>query len=851
MSGGPMSGGPSGGWGLALRFARRELRGGVRGFRVFLACLALGAFAIAAAGSTRTAVEAALAADAQGLLGGDLLLRQTYRVLTEDQRAALTAHGRLSESREMRAMARAGDRQALVELKAVDAAYPLYGALRLAPDRPLGSALARDADGRWGAVAEPALVDRLGLAVGDTLRLGEATLVLTAVIAHEPDRVASVVSFGPRLMVGEAALADTGLLQPGSLVHGISRLRVTDGTDPGALGQSLLVRFPDAAFQMRTTEDAAPGLQRFLGDIALFLTLVGLTALLVGGIGVANAVRAYVDGRARTIAVLKMLGAPAAMVFRIYLLQIGALALLGVAVGVAAGALAPWALSGVLAGLLPVAVGGGPYLRPLVEATAFGLLTALVFGLWPLSRTRGIPAAALFRAAAQSGLPPPRGAVVLAIAVGALALAGLTVATADRPGVALGFVLGALAALAVFRLAAHGLTRLARAATARPGVRVGWRLALANLHRPGAPTASVVLSLGLGLSVLVTVALIEANLNRQIGERMPEDAPAFFYIDIQPAQRAPFRAAVAGVAGAKVVRMADMIRGRIVALNGRPVDEASVDPDVRWAVRGDRGLTTAATPPPGALLTQGEWWPADYTGPPLFSVAAGIAHGLGLGLGDTVTVNVLGRTITGTVANLREVDWATLSMNFAFVASPGALSAAPRTWIATVAAPPGREAAIERAVTAVAPNASAIRVREALATVQGVLEAAGQAVRATAAITLVAGGLVLAGAIAAGHRRRIYDAVVLKVLGARRGDILRAYLIEYGLMGLATGLLAAATGTLAAWAVLAQVMHADWAWMPGVTAAVLTTCVALTLAGGFLGTWRALAHKASPWLRDD
>lgn len=836
-------------WRLAVRFALREMRGGLRGFRVFLACLALGAFAIAAAGSTKSAVEAGMEADAQALLGGDLTLRQTYRVLTDEQRAALTAHGRLTEMREMRAMARAGGAQALVEVKAIDQAYPLYGQMRLSPAQNLSDALSQGET--WGAVAEESLANRLGLRVGDTLRVGEATLTLTGLIDHEPDRVASVFAFGPRLMVTQAALEATGLIQPGSLIRNITKIRLIDPAEAKALGREMIQRFPEAGFQARTSDDAAPGLQRFLDNITLFLTLVGLTALLVGGIGVANAVKAYVDGRVETVAVLKTLGAPAGLVFRVYSLQIGLLALAGVALGLGFGALAPWALSGILSQLLPVELQGGLYPGPLLEAAAFGLLTALVFGLWPLSRTRDIPAAALFRSSFAGQLPWPRRGTALAIAAGGLVLAGLTIATADRKGVAAAFVVGSLVALVVFRGAAALVMRAARARTARPGLRVGWRLALANLHRPGAPTASVILSLGLGLSVLVTVALIEANLNRQIGERMPETAPAFFFIDIQAQQREAFREAVASVPGAEVIALADMIRGRIVALNGTPVDETTVDPDVRWAVRGDRGLSTAAVAPDNAIMTQGDWWPADYAGPPLFSVAAGIAQGLGVGIGDTVTVNILGRDITGTVANLREVDWASLSMNFAFMASPGALSAAPRTWIATVAAPAGQEAAVERAVTEAVPNASAIRVRQALDTVQAILEAAGQAVRATAAITLVAGGLVLAGAIAAGHRRRIYDAVVLKVLGAVRGDVLKAYLIEYGIMGLATGLIAAGVGSLAAWAVLVHVMRAEWTWMPGVVVTVLAACVLLTLAGGFLGTWRALTHKAAPLLRNE
>lgn len=833
---------------MAWRLARREMRGGLKGFRVLLACLALGVFAIAAAGSTRSAVEAGMEGDAQALLGGDIEARQTYRSLTDDQRAAFADHGTVSSLREMRAMARAGDQRALTELKAVDAAYPLYGAVVLDPAMPLAEALAQR-DGTWGAVVEPSLANRLGITVGDSVRLGDATLQVRATIRGEPDRISAMFAFGPRTMIALPALADTGLVQPGSLIRDVTRLRIEDGSAAAALAKALEARFPDAGWRLRLVDQAAPGLERFLGNVTLFLTLVGLTALLTGGIGVANAVKAFVDGRVRTIATLKTLGASSGLVFRAYLMQIGLLALAGIVVGLVLGALAPLAVSAAAGDLLPVEAKFGIYPKPLLQAAGFGLLIALVFGLWPLARTLNIPAAALFRALPAEGRVWPGRGVGMVIALSAVALAVLTVASADRKGVAAGFVVGAILALALFRGMASLVMRLARRPRAhgRPAL----RLALANLHRPGAPTPSVVLSLGLGLSVLVAIALVEANLGRQIGERMPETAPAFYFIDIQGHQRDRFAEIVQGIGGADIIATADMVRGRVVALRGQPVDENSVDPDARWAVRGDRGLTTAAEKPADATVVAGEWWAADYSGPPLLSVAQNIAQGLGLNIGDTVTLNVLGREITGTIANLRDVDWSTLSMNFAFIVSPGILDAAPRTWIATVAATPAVEDRVEAAVVDEMSNVSAIRVRQALDAVQRILGAAGQAVRATAGVTLAAGALVLAGAVAAGHRRRIYDAVVLKVLGARRRDVLRAYLIEYGIMGAATGVIAAVVGTASAWAVLVLVMRADWVLMPGVIGSVVAACIVLTLAGGFLGTWRALAHKASPLLRNE
>lgn len=837
---------------LAWTFARRELRGGLVGFRVLMACLALGVFAIAAAGSTNQAVRAGMRDDAQMLLGGDLEARLSYRALTDEQRTMMAAHGTLSDLRELRAMARTGTSTALAEVKAVDAAYPLYDRMTLRGADSLATALAPDG-ATWGAAAEPGLADRLGITLGDQFEVGSVTFVLRALIDREPDRVASVFAFGPRLMIAEQALEATGLIQPGSLIRSVTRLRIEDGTSGKALMESLDTAFPDAGWRLRTVDEAAPGLQSFLDNITLFLTLVGLTALLVGGIGVANAVRAFIDGRITTIATLKCLGASSRLVFRVYLLQIGVLAGIGIGIGLVLGVLTPLVAGAALGDVLPVQARFGVYIVPILSSAAFGVLTALVFGLIPLARARLIPAAALFRDAVTAGgqgrFRLDRVGWVIVVCV--IALIALTIFSSERRDVAAGFVVGSGVALILFRLAAGLVMRGARWAMTRVAGRPALRLGLANLQRPGAPTASVVLSLGLGLTVLVTIALIQANLRAQIIDRLPQTAPAYFVIDIQNDQRQSFDRAVSTIEGAHVLRMADMVRGRIIALNGKPLREEDVAPEARWAVRGDRGFSSAATMPENTELATGTWWAADYAGPPLISLTADIAKGLGVVVGDAVTVNVLGRELTGTIASTRTVDWSSLSMNFAFLFSPATLEGAPRSWIATVAAPQGSETALERAIVDAVPNATAISVRQALATVRDILETAGQAVRATAAITLLAGGLVLSAAIAAGHRRRIYDAVVLKVLGAVRADILRAYVIEYGILGLATGVIAAAVGTVAAWAVLVFVMRGSWQFMPGVALGTVALCVVATTVAGFIGTARAMLARPGRLLRNE
>ncbi len=838
---------------LAWRLARRELRAGLRGFRIFVACLAIGVGAIAAVGSLSEAFVAGLAANARVLHGGDVDVRLNNRPADGDELTGLKARSTaLSRAVEMRAMARPIDEAAagklhLVELKAVDAAYPLVGAVGLDSDIPLAQALAKHGEA-WGAVADKSLFNRLEIAVGDRVRIGGAEFVLTAVLEREPDRVASVVSFGPSVLISDAALPATGLEQPGSQIQYHYRVLVPAGTAPAAWSAALGGAFPQASWRIRTLDEAAPGVERFIQRLAQFLTFAGLTALLVGGIGIGNAIRAYLEAKTPTIATFKCLGAPADLVFEAYLLQILVLAAIGIAIGLLAGALLPLVGVWALGSLSPVTPAAGIYLRPLVTATVFGGLTTVAFALWPLGRARDIPAQALFRAKVVPLSGRPRRAIFWAAIGAALLLSVLIVATASQKNFAIVFVLGAAATLGVLRLAASLVMRLASKAGGRR--RPALRLALANLHRPGASTPGVMVSMGLGLAVLVAVVLIEGVLSRQINDRLPQMAPAFFFIDIQPDQVAAFEKAVTEVPGSGGFRRMPSLRGRIVKIDGVDVSKVDIDSGSRWAVEGDRALTYSVAMPEDTRLVAGEWWPDDYRGPPLISLDAGIARGFGVGVGDSLTLNVLGREIEARIASLREIDWRSLRFDFALVFSPGLLERAPHSHIAAIQADASAEDAVERAATRDFPNVSVIRVREALVAAAEMLQGVSGAVRATAGIAILAGILVLAGAIATDQRKRVYDAVVFKVLGANRRTVLGAFLLEYGLLGFFTGAIAVAIGTITAWAVVVFLMDMVWTFLPAAAAATVALAVVLTVVLGFAGTWRALGQKAAPHLRN-
>ena len=840
---------------LAWRLARRELRGGLRtrfrGFRIFLACLVLGTAAIAAVGSVSASLEAGLAADARALLGGDVELRIFHRSATVDQVRWLIANGTVSEVVELRAMARApgAGRQRMVELRAVDRRYPLVGELALGGGGELDSALA-PRDGVHGMIADASLLARLGLEVGDRIELGESELRITATLAREPDRATRGIQLGPSVIISRAALRETGLLRPGSLSRYLYRIILPRGASVADFKTRLAASFPDAAWRVRDFGGAAPGLQRFIDRMTLFLTLVGLSALLIGGVGVGNAVHAFLAQRVTSIATLKCLGAPSRLVLRIYLVQIMVLAAGGIAVGLALGGAAPALATPLLAGLLPVDPRPGLYPGPLALAAAFGVLTALTFSLWPLFRAGRTPAAGLFRQVVAPLAGWPRGRELAVLGLLALALAGLTILSARDMRLALWFTGGSIVAMAGFRIAALLAMRAARA-WPRPR-RPRLRLAIANLHRPGAPTPSVVMSLGLGITVLVAITSIERNFDRQVNEVLADRAPAFYFIDIQPDQVADFEALVAATPGAGKVRRVPMLRGRITAIAGTPVGELQTPHEHGWVTRGDRGLTWSRRPPRrGSKIVAGEWWPADYDGPPLISFDAAAAKSYDIGVGDTVTFNILGRRIVARIANLRRIDWMSLGMNFVVIFSPGLLERMPQISIATVAIDPAGEDALEAAVVDRFPNVSAIRVREVLEQVNDILGSINTAMRAVAGIAIAAGVLVLAGAIAAGRRQRIYDAVILKTLGATRRDVLVAYLIEFALLGLLTAGIAAFAGAVASWFVTTEIMHIEWSLTPVAMFWTTAICVAVTLVFGIMGAWRALGQRAAPLLRTE
>ena len=826
---------------MVWTLARRELRGGVRPFRLLVMCLALGVAAIAAIGSTRAALFAGLRADARSLLGGDLELSSTTMEL-EDSELAI-AGSTLSRTVDLRAMARHRESSALVELKAVDGAYPLYGAVETEPPGAL-----REVVANGGALVDPALAARLSLVVGDALTVGDAVLTVRGLLVTEPDRGIRGFELGPRVMVAPEALPATGLVQPGSLVRYSYRVKLPETVDVEKVAEPLRARLPGTRIVTHT--DATPGVKRFIDRVTQFLTLVGLTALLVGGVGVSNAVSTFIESKLSTIATLKCVGAASRTVTAVYLGLTALLAMLGIAVGVVVGAAAPIVVLPLVAQALPIVARGGLYWQPLAQAAAFGAVTAMVFALWPLARVSAVKPASLFRSRVVTARARPTGGMLAATIFGLVVLVALVVVGARDPSTAAVFVGAVSVAFVVFAAMARLVARVATGLAARIGASP-LRLGLGGVARNSASTNRTAMTLGLGLTVLSAIAIIESNLSRELGEGRTTDPPAFFFVDIQAAEATAFQDELAALPGVTRVDSVPMLRGRITAVAGKPVDTLVVPERSRWAIESDRGMTYAARPPEGTRIAQGTWWSDDYAGPPLVSFDAELARDLGVGLGDTLSFSVLGRELTATIASLRDIDWRGMNINFTVVLSPAALAGAPHTVLATAHVAPAQEEAVFERVAKDFPHVSTVRVRDGIARLQSIMAGIAAAVRSAAALTLLMGLLVLVAGIIASQTQRIQDAVVFKVVGATRATAAAVFLAEHGLTGFATALVASILGSAAAYGVLVGLMDMPWQPAPAALAITLTLGTVTSLTVGAVGTFGALGKKPAALLREE
>ncbi|SHN52967.1 ABC transporter permease [Erythrobacter sanguineus] len=836
-------------WSTAWTIARRDLNARFRGLRLLLVCIFLGTAALAAIGTLTSAIERELASSGQELLGGDLEVEVWQRDLSAEELAALGEYGEVSGGFRLQAMASTPDAAAPIELKAVDAKWPMFGALVLADGREVAAPSGTDA---W--IAESAL-ERLGIKVGDEFTVGTARLTAAGVIADEPDRLSEGFQLGPTVIVAEDVPAQAGLLQPGALYQSKHRVAFADpGRNPEAVEEALTKAFPDAGFDIRTRDRASPGADRFVRQMSDFLTLVGLAALVIAGIGIAGGVSSYLDQRRTSIATLKVLGATSSDIVRIYAMQIGVASLAGSIAGLAAGVLVTPLLAAALDGLLPVDSGFIIAPAPLALAGAYGLLVAFAFAAAPLLRARTFPAMALMR----SGVVPlsrDRRALI-ATGIGLAAICALALLTTDQPMLSGGFLLGAGAALLVLSGLGWAIQHLARRLP-RPANPL-LRSALSNIHRPGAPTGALVTALGFGLAAFVLLAAVQSAIDGNIQSRVPREAPDYFVLDVPRDKERRFIELVQADFPKAAIRSVPTMRGAVLAYGPRDAMTRVADlaeiPEGAWALRGERGLTYADRLPPGNRVIAGQWWSPMHDGEPLVSIDTQLAEATGLKVGDYLTIGILGVERTARIANLREIDWESMGFNFTLVFSRNAISDAPHNLAATIDLPddadPAARGALLRAMVRKLPSSSVIEIGGILVEARNLLQQVSLATLAAAAVTVLAGLAVLMGAIAAARAARTYDTVMLRVLGASRRQILLLQLAEYGLIAGVLALVALGLGSALAWVVITQLFSFDWLPDWGQVLGVLGLGVALVLAFALAGSLPLLRAKPARALRE-
>ncbi len=799
---------------LFLTLALRELRGGLRHFRLFLACLIIGTAVIAAVASLSANIRQTIFDEAKTLLGGDISLSATNHQATPDELNFIQQWGRVSEVVEMRAMASFGTSVALVELKGVGEGYPLLGSL----DRTDGLPAKLE---EHTVLVAPDLLDRLNTKVGDTIMIGSTNFLISGVIKNEPDRATGAFGLGPRIIARTEDMQKAGFLGPEELVHYHERILLTEPQALLDFQKAWSKRFPKSTFTTHNFHDANQSTSRFVSRLQLFLTLAGLATLLIGGIGILNATQAYLLRKIPTIAILKSTGASQRLVFSIYAALLTLIALLGALTGAIIGAISAWLIVPYLAQFFPIRTTVAFYPLALIEAIWFGLLTVAVFAIAVLGRCISVRPALLFRSPSTiAGSKMARGWIFINLFL-IILLAGSLVLTAADKKIAIGFVFAAIFSIGILT----AIARLLQWGARRYRFNRPWaRLAAGNISRPGSATLSVTLSVGIGLTVLIALLVVEGNFRHEVGGTLPAVAPSLFFVDIQPDQREAFTNLINNTAGVHDLNLRPMVRGRIASLNGIPAEQVKVKGGAKWALESDRGLSYAAEAPPGNPLVTGKWWGRNYDGPPLVSLDRKLADGMGLKLGDKIGLSIAGQPLDVTIANLRDVDYLTLQINFSLILSPGTIEQFPATFLGTARVDNGQQAelAVIRLITSHFPNISSIDIRDQLATFQKLVDQVAFAVRIIALITLFSGLMVLASSLISTLDRRAYDITMFKVLGASRQDIMRSFLAEWLALAVFTATISTILGSAGAWLILRSMDWVHYQWLP---VTLIKTCV--------------------------
>ena len=836
----------------ALKIALREIRGGIKGFRIFIICLALGSMALAAISSTKQSINVGLDQKAVEILGGDVSVGFTYRFASKNELDFIKENSSsFTETTDFRSMAIVSKNSlpvdsTLIQVKGVDINYPLYGKIKTTPNIPITNAL-KKVDGIYGLIVAKSLLTRLNLVLGDQIQVGNKLFDVRALLLTEPDAGGSPFSFAPKVIAYSDGLIESGLLTLGTMFDTDYKLKAP-GIDLKQVEEKANKLFKQSGMRWKDSSEATPGIDRFVDRLTSFLLLIGMAGLAIGGIGVALSVTVYLESKNVTIATLKTLGANDKLIFNSYFLIILAFAIIGSTLGAFLGALIPIGFGPLLASKFPIPIIFDFYYQPVLIAIFYGILTAVVFSTWPLGRMINNNVSTLIRNTPSKKIVLPHFRYQFLCIFTLLVLIFSFSIRSPQPLISIGVFCGIAISLVLLLTMAQGIkiicSALARNNVFKNSLRT--RLALSSINGPNSEVSLTMLSVGLGLIVLATIGQIDHNLRHNIDNDLKEKGPTFFLLDIQNSQLQNLEDLMLNSGEVSNFSSAPMMRGIISKINGIPAEDFAGD---HWAIRGDRGLTYSKYLPQNGKIIEGEWWEENYSGDPVISFTANEAKEIGLSIGDKITVNVLGRNIVGTITNFRDVNWASMQINFLMMFNPSALEATPHSHIATIHSDGSSEAALLRKISIAYPNITAIPMRDTLTQVSETLSTIASITRWSSIITIVIGFVVLVGVSAATERKRSYEACLLKTLGASNSLILLSFTLRSTIVGAGAGIMAIAVGNLSGWAIVSLVMGLPFNFDSETAITIILMGIITNLLAGLIFAQKPLSASISKTLR--
>jgi putative ABC transport system permease protein len=854
-----------------VRVALVDLRGDLRRFGILLACLALGTATIAGVSSVGDALKDAILRDANTLLGGDLQINRADRRADPDELAYFQSLGQVSETISSNSRADAMDdtgNTAFLDIYAVDGNYPLYGNVvspQLKPgEKP--SDLLVEKDGVYGAIVDPVILDRLGIDLGGHFLVNGTEFEARGLLVSLPNNALRGLHLGLTAVMsieGEQANPNTRPPLPGLLTQYSYKIKLNPDQGDYTVAQPKVAAHlaGDPAWKVQSPYDAAGTLARFYDLFVRFLLIVGLSSLLVGGVGISNAVTAYIQERQRAIATLRSLGATGPRILVHFFTQVGIMSLIGIVTGLVIGAALTAAALPVLGRILAVDLPPSVEWPALGTALLFGILAAFAFSYLPLVRAEKLKPAMLFRTVGTSVqnlrtreyLDPW---VVLPLLAAGLDIFGLAWWTTKDFNLVFYYAIGVIGAFILLSLAGRLLQFVLRMIPPLPSKT--FRNAFRGIYRPGSPAPVVIMSLGLGLAMLLVIVILSVNLRDQLLGQVTKDAPTFVATDMFDDEITDLQSFLESTGMVTDFKHSPMIRAAITKVNGLPSSEILKRKDLAGEavyMLGGTGptpeilMTWRPDLPADSTITAGAWWPDDYSGPPLVSLRDKDAESIGIEVGDKIEMTLFGETIQATVANLRDFQFQN-GLNFLVTASPHTFDDFPGTNLATIKAAPGHEKDVERALAKKYPDITFLPVGEALNQGAEILSQLSTAVNIVGGLAVVNGLLVLAGTMAAGRKQREADAVVNKVLGSTRADVVKVFALEYALLGGFAALLATCVGIAGAYTIVNKAqMDVGFGVDPRLVLTVLVGSIVLTILTGAATTWSALSTKPAQYLR--